>query len=115
MAVPEGADWPTWALVSTIATVISSSRCFAICMRNSRRPAGLRPAQAIHLTGGLIPVGGQAARDRPASGIVPVLLAGDAAGLTNPVTGAGIEAAVRSGELAGAAAASWLAGNRRAR
>jgi flavin-dependent dehydrogenase len=43
-------------------------------------------------------------------GAVAVLLAGDAAGLTNPVTGAGIGAALISGGLAGAAAADWLAG-----
>ncbi len=35
-----------------------------------------------------------------------VLLAGDAAGLTNPVTGAGIAAAVLSGQMAGEAAAA---------
>ncbi len=34
-----------------------------------------------------------------------MLLAGDAAGLANPVTGAGIAAAVHSGRLAGQAAA----------
>ena len=42
---------------------------------------------------------------------MPALLAGDAAGLTNPVTGAGIAAAVQSGTLAGRAAASWLSGD----
>ena len=42
---------------------------------------------------------------RPAR-VAAVLLAGDAAGLANPVTGAGIAAAVMSGRLAGAAAAS---------
>ena len=60
-------------------------------------------------TGGAIPVGGRL----PASGwlgAVPVLLAGDAAGLAHPVTGAGIAAAVHSGTLAGAAAAAWLGG-----
>ncbi len=67
------------------------------------------PAAAVEVTGGLIPVGGRL-RAHGALGSVPVLLAGDAAGLTNPVTGAGIEAAVRSGELAGAATAGWLAG-----
>jgi flavin-dependent dehydrogenase len=41
---------------------------------------------------------------------VRVLLAGDAAGLTNPVTGAGIASAVQSGTLAGRAAADWLSG-----
>jgi len=61
-------------------------------------------------TGGPIPVGGML---HPVGklGRVPVLLAGDAAGLTNPVTGAGISAAVTSGGLAGDAAADWLAGD----
>ena len=60
-------------------------------------------------TGGLIPVGG--ALD-PVARLdeVPVLLAGDAAGLANPVTGAGIASAVISGDLAGCAAADWLVG-----
>ncbi|MCG8542860.1 MAG: NAD(P)/FAD-dependent oxidoreductase [Alphaproteobacteria bacterium] len=61
-------------------------------------------------TGGLIAVGG--ALDPVARlGEIPVLLAGDAAGLTNPVTGAGIAAAVLSGDMAGRAAADWLAGD----
>jgi len=71
---------------------------------------GERP---LGLTGGLIPVGGMlrpwAILDRAL-----VLLAGDAAGLTNPVTGAGIAAAVYSGRLAGEAAAAWISGNRAA-
>ena len=37
-----------------------------------------------------------------------ILLVGDAAGLTHPITGAGILAAVISGELAGRAAASAI-------
>jgi flavin-dependent dehydrogenase len=45
-------------------------------------------------------------------GATLVLLAGDAAGLTNPVTGAGIAAAVYSGTLAGEAAAAWVGGDR---
>jgi digeranylgeranylglycerophospholipid reductase len=60
-------------------------------------------------TGGLIPVGGRL----PAVGRLgetAVLLAGDAAGLTNPVTGAGIASAVQSGSLAGRAAALLLGG-----
>lgn len=60
-------------------------------------------------TGGAIPVGGM----NVAHGMLgarPVLLAGDAAGLVNPVTGAGIPAAVISGRMAGEAAASLLAG-----
>jgi geranylgeranyl reductase family protein len=61
-------------------------------------------------TGGAIPVGGML---DPVGmlGDVPVLLAGDAAGLANPVSGAGINSAVLSGNLAGEAAAAWLAGN----
>jgi len=39
-----------------------------------------------------------------------VLLAGDAAGLTNPITGAGIAAGVMSGRLAGEALVAHLAG-----
>jgi flavin-dependent dehydrogenase len=69
----------------------------------------VRPAP-LRLTGGLIPVGGRL-RLIGRLGTVPVVLAGDAAGLTHPVTGAGIEAAVRSGELAGAGISSWLGGH----
>jgi digeranylgeranylglycerophospholipid reductase len=65
------------------------------------------------LTGGAIPVGGRLAL-AGAIGGMPVLLAGDAAGLTNPVTGAGIAAAAISGRLAGRAAAAWLSGCRHA-
>ena len=59
-------------------------------------------------TGGAIPVGGML-RPWGRLGETLVLLAGDAAGLANPVTGAGIAAAVQSGRLAGEAAASGLA------
>ena len=61
-------------------------------------------------TGGAIPVGGRV-RSTGALGATTVLLAGDAAGLTNPVTGAGIPAAVVSGALAGRAAADVLRGD----
>ncbi|WP_338465609.1 NAD(P)/FAD-dependent oxidoreductase [Novosphingobium sp. ZN18A2] len=60
-------------------------------------------------TGGAIPVGGPvgfAGR----LGDVQVLLAGDAAGLTNPITGAGIPAACQSGKMAGEAAARLVRG-----
>lgn len=55
-------------------------------------------------TGGAIPVGGMLEL-WGLLGETLVLLAGDAAGLANPVTGAGIAAAVHSGRLAGEAAA----------
>jgi digeranylgeranylglycerophospholipid reductase len=60
--------------------------------------------EILGLTGGAIPVGGLL---KPCGflGQTLVLLAGDAAGLANPVTGAGIAAAVHSGRLAGQAAA----------
>ena len=66
-------------------------------------------ARILATTGGAIPVGGMI---EPCGSLdaVPVVLAGDAAGLTNPVTGAGIDAAVRSGSMAGAAIAERLAG-----
>lgn len=72
--------------------------------------AGRVAPTILRRTGGAIPVGGL--RERLAVG--RVLFAGDAAGLTHPVTGAGIAAAVISGERAGAAAADWLAGRTRA-
>ena len=69
-----------------------------------------RVGLAVHrATGGLIPVGGIVGL-QARLGAVPVFLAGDAAGLTHPVTGAGIASAVVSGRMAGAAAAALLAG-----
>ncbi len=58
----------------------------------------------LRRTGGAIPVGGLRAN----LVIGNALFVGDAAGLTHPVTGAGIAAAVASGERAGQAAAGWL-------
>jgi geranylgeranyl reductase family protein len=69
--------------------------------------------EVLGRTGGAIPVGGLSALTGQ-SGATPILLAGDAAGLANPVTGAGINAAVISGTLAGRAAAAWLDGDGRA-
>jgi len=64
--------------------------------------------EILATTGGVIPVGGML---QPWGRLEEtlVLLAGDAAGLANPVTGAGIAAAVQSGRLAGEAAASGAA------
>ncbi|MBI5751954.1 MAG: geranylgeranyl reductase family protein [Hydrogenophilales bacterium] len=61
----------------------------------------------LSLTGGLIPVGGL--RERLV--VENILFAGDAAGLTHPITGAGIAAAIVSGERAGQAAARLLLAN----
>ncbi|HDK02339.1 MAG TPA: NAD(P)/FAD-dependent oxidoreductase [Gammaproteobacteria bacterium] len=68
--------------------------------------AGIVGAEVLVRTGGAIPVGGL--RPRLVEG--RVVFVGDAAGLTHPITGAGIAAAVVSGERAGAAAAACLAG-----
>ena len=57
-------------------------------------------------TGGAIPVGGL--RERLV--VNDVLFAGDAAGFTHPISGAGIAAAVVSGDRAGRAAAEYLRG-----
>jgi len=69
--------------------------------------------RVLGTTGGPIPVGGML----EAAGTLAhtlVLLAGDAAGLANPVTGAGIAAAVHSGRLAGEAAAAKVGGDQAA-
>lgn len=68
---------------------------------------GRTGADILARTGGAIPVGGL--RDVLVAG--SVLFVGDAAGLTHPVTGAGISAAVASGEAAAAAARSWMDGD----
>jgi geranylgeranyl reductase family protein len=75
--------------------------------------AGRVGTRVLALTGGAIPAGGLL-KPWGMAGEALVLLAGDAAGLTNPVTGAGIAAAVSSGTLAGEAAAAWRAGDRAA-
>ncbi|PHS25687.1 MAG: geranylgeranyl reductase [Robiginitomaculum sp.] len=67
-------------------------------------------AKTLSHTGGAIPAGGMV-MPHGMLGETLVLLIGDAAGLTNPVTGAGINAAVISGRLAGEAAADWLQGD----
>lgn len=58
----------------------------------------------LSMTGGLIPVG--SLREHLAIG--NILFVGDAAGLTHPITGAGIAAAIVSGECAGQAAVRFL-------
>jgi digeranylgeranylglycerophospholipid reductase len=77
---------------------------------SAARRVGTRP---FILTGGTIPVGGRL-HSIGHLGQTQVLLAGDAAGLTNPVTGAGIASAVQSGTLAGQAVVAWLDGRPKA-
>ena len=76
-------------------------------LRTRLMEQGLVLPGVLSLAGGAIPVGGP----RPELARDGVLLAGDAAGLTHPVTGAGIPQAVFSGLEAGRAAVS-LAGGR---
>lgn len=66
--------------------------------------------EILSRTGGTIPVGGLI-EPQGKLGDVVVLLCGDAAGLTNPITGAGISSAVLSGTLAGECASNWLTGD----
>lgn len=65
---------------------------------------GLVGEEILSRTGGAIPVGGL--RERLFAG--NVVFVGDAAGLTHPISGAGIPAAVISGERAGEAAVALL-------
>ena len=117
--MPGGYGWlfPKGAVANLGAGVVPAhkarlkdivARLHAVLMESGR--AG---AEVLGMTGGLIPVGGMLTAwgrlDRAL-----VLLAGDAAGLTNPVTGAGIASAIHSGRLAGQAAADCIAGERSA-
>jgi len=68
---------------------------------------GIVGRRILGRTGGLIPVGGLRSQLHWGAAV----FVGDAAGLTHPITGAGIHAAVVSGEAAGAAARAWLGGD----
>lgn len=68
---------------------------------------GLVGEDIVYRTGGAIPVGGL----REKLIIDNVIFVGDAAGLTHPITGAGISAAVMSGEMAGEALVQWFDGD----
>ena len=107
--IPGGYGWlfPKGELANLGAGVSPryKGRLKSIVARLHHSQSGRVRAEVLSLTGGAIPVGGM---------LIPwghlqdtlVLLAGDAAGLANPVTGAGIAAALHSGRLAGQAAAS---------
>ncbi len=62
---------------------------------------GLIGPSIIRRGGGFIPVGGPKEKMTQTVEGTPVLLTGDAAGLTHPTTGAGIPQAIRSGKMAG--------------
>ena len=68
---------------------------------------GVIGEEILSRTGGAIPVGGL----RRKLVMENILFVGDAAGLTHPITGAGIAAAVISGQRAGQAAGDWVQGN----
>lgn len=70
---------------------------------------GIVGEEIVYRTGGAIPVGGL--REKLVINDTCIFV-GDAAGLTHPITGAGISAAVQSGELAGKALADYFAGER---
>jgi digeranylgeranylglycerophospholipid reductase len=75
---------------------------------------GLIGPSILRLTGGRLPVAGPRERLVLVKDGTTVLLAGDAAGLTHPTTGAGIPQAIASGTLAGRAAARLARGERSA-
>lgn len=114
--IPGGYGWlfPKGSVANVGAGVVPSARArlkpIVDSLHRSLVRQGRTGAGVLALTGGLIPVGGML-QPCAVRGAAHVLLAGDAAGLTHPVTGAGIAAAVYSGRLAGEAAASLLAGH----
>jgi len=71
---------------------------------------GIVGREILSRTGGAIPVGGMRASLVQGN----ILFVGDAAGLTHPITGAGIASAVVSGERAGQAAAQFIGGDAQA-
>lgn len=75
---------------------------------------GLIGPSILRRGGGFIPTGGPRERLALEAEGVPVLLAGDAAGLTHPTTGAGIPQAVRSGLMAGQAFLEYTQGRKEA-
>ena len=115
-AIPGGYGWlfPKGDVANIGAGVVPQARAalksIVERLHRSLVEAGRVGQQVLALTGGLIPVGGMV-EPRGTLGAAHVLLAGDAAGLANPVTGAGIAAAVYSGKLAGEAASALVAGD----
>jgi len=71
---------------------------------------GLAGPSVLRRSAGFIPVSGPREETALVRNGLAVFLAGDAAGLTHPLTGAGIPQAVLSGQEAGRAAARFLSG-----
>jgi geranylgeranyl reductase family protein len=118
-AIPGGYAWlfPRGE-VANLGAGVDSARKGELKAIVERLHAGLAAQgrvgrERLRLTGGAIPVGG-ALKPWGMVGPTRVLLAGDAAGLAHPVTGAGIAAAVHSGTLAGECAAALVAHGRAA-
>ncbi|HEX6634604.1 MAG TPA: NAD(P)/FAD-dependent oxidoreductase [Usitatibacter sp.] len=115
-AIPGGYGWlfPKGAVANVGAGVDRAHRgmlkAIVARLHDSLAAEGRVGREVLALTGGAIPVGGML-DPRGSLASCAVLLAGDAAGLANPVTGAGIASAVHSGVLAGAAAARFAAGD----
>jgi flavin-dependent dehydrogenase len=107
--IPGGYGWifPKRELANLGAGVIpkDKARLKSIVSRLHARMVeeGRLGKEILGTTGGAIPVGGML-EGAGRLGETLVLLAGDAAGLANPVTGAGIAAAVHSGRMAGESA-----------
>ena len=114
-AIPGGYGWlfPKGELANLGAGVTAEHRgrlkTIVDRLHGALSAAGRVDKEVLGMTGGAIPVGGML-EPWGMLGHTLVLLTGDAAGLANPVTGAGIAAAVQSGALAGAAAAAAVAG-----
>jgi digeranylgeranylglycerophospholipid reductase len=110
-AIPGGYGWlfPKGKVANLGAGVSASGRALLkpiVAQLHTRlAEQGRVGREILAVTGGAIPVGGML-RVWGQLGDAHVLLTGDAAGLTNPVTGAGIAAAVHSGRLAGQTAAT---------
>jgi geranylgeranyl reductase family protein len=110
--MPGGYGWvfPKGGLANVGAGVdprfgVRSGLALATLKQELREAGVLDSGASVSVTGGLIPVGGQS-RVRAGN----IILAGDAAGHSHPVTGAGVPSAVFAGEMAGSAAARTAAG-----
>lgn len=106
---PEGYGWliPAGSEAIIGTGLFSDSGSDALdALHAQLQAAGLVGGGIRAQTAGVVAVGGM--RERLAWG--NILLAGDAAGLAHPLTGAGIYPAVVSGEAAGQAGAEWSAG-----